>query len=93
MNEECVGYSAITFESSADTDLSVYEMSDNRLIINLTLEGYSQFEFIIRSEGYWNDEYDYVDQTIEMRTAVIADITITLIDNEIIDFEVQNFTI
>lgn len=93
VNEECVGYNAISFESFADTDLSVYEMSDNRLIINLTLEGYSQIEFIVRSEGYWNDEYDYFDQTVEMSTTIIVDITITLVDNKIFDFEVQDFTI
>jgi hypothetical protein len=92
-NEECVGYTAITFDSFSDTDLSVYEMSDNRLIINLTLEGYTRFEFIIRSDSYWNDEYDYIDQSVEMSTTVIADITLTLIDNEIVDFEVQDFTI
>ncbi|MCC4919916.1 PIN domain-containing protein [Flavobacterium chungbukense] len=93
INEECVGYKAINFESTADTNLSVYEMSDDRLIINLTMEGYSQFEFTIRSDGYWNDDYDYTDRTIEMSTDVIAEITITLIDKKIVDFEVHDFSI
>lgn len=90
--ELCLGYKALSFEPFSDDNLSVYEMSDNRLIVNLTIEGTVDFEFDIRVR-HWNYEYDYQDHTINKYLNVLASISLTLVNNEIFDIEMLDFGI
>lgn len=93
IGEECESYEALRFDPHNDGELSVYEMSDNRLIVNISINGYVDFQFNIRSYEFWNNDYEYQSTSINRYESVNAYVTITLIENEIIDVEVSEIDI
>ena len=90
IGEECENYKALRFDSDNDDDLSIYEMSDNRLIVNFSVSGYVDFELnIVRYEN-WTDNPRYFIDTINRYQRVKASVTLTLIENEIFETEIND---
>lgn len=88
-----MGYNAVSFSPDHDDDLSVYEMSDNTMIINLTVGGYAELDFTVRVDDSWDGEYAYVDQSYNENVYITASLSLTLVDNKIEDIAMIDLTV
>ena len=82
---ECKGYNVEYVETNAVDDLFIYEMSDNKLIVNVTLTVTVGLEGTIQHHGYFNNEYSYfetsVSDHIEMKATISFEVVDEVIDN------------
>ncbi|MCD0472571.1 PIN domain-containing protein [Flavobacterium sp. JAS] len=90
IGEECESYKALRFDPDNDDDLSVYEMLDNQLIVNFLVSGYVDLELNIVTYESWGDNPRYYINTINRYERVKASVTLTLIENEIIETEIND---
>lgn len=88
LGAQCTSYKANKFYIDEDEDFSVYEMADNRLILNLTIKGNVDLDAIIETYEPWND-YRPEYREIGTMQSIQAYFTITIIEKSISEIEIQ----
>jgi hypothetical protein len=90
---ECEGYRVDYVEFYDYDDMFVYEMSDNRLIVNLTMKANIGFEFDLRYHDFWNSDYEYHHSSTNETLKANVSVAITLQDKEIVDIDLSEIDI
>lgn len=87
---ECTGYHVDYVETNKVDELYIYEMLDNKLIVNLTLNLMVGLEGSFRHDDSFQNEYAYFETSLVKYLRLDATISFEVVDKEIGDIELSD---
>ena len=86
---ECTSYNVEYVETNKVDDMYIYEMLDNKLIVNLILKVMVGLQGSIRHDDSFQNEYAYFETTVDEYVQMEASISFEVVNEEIGDIELS----
>lgn len=80
---ECTSYNVESVEANEIKEMFIYEMIDNKLIVNLTVNLNLEIVSAITFDDSFEDEYTYIKSSYDENLEIEADISFQVVDEEI----------